>query len=52
VKLASRGQRDLDTGPQTIENADELAQLRRQARAVYAKSIITAVILTAASLAL
>jgi hypothetical protein len=51
VKLASRGQRDLDTGPQTIDNVDELAQLRRQARAVYAKSFVTAIILTALSLA-
>jgi hypothetical protein len=52
VRLASRGQRDLDTGPQTIDNSAELTQLRRQARAVYAKSIVTAVIVTALSLAL
>jgi hypothetical protein len=52
VKLASRGQRDLDTGPQTIDNVAELAQLRRQARSVHAKSLVTAVILTALSLAL
>ncbi|HJQ12016.1 MAG TPA: hypothetical protein VJ840_13385 [Gemmatimonadaceae bacterium] len=52
MKLASRGQRDLDTGPQAIDNSDEQAQLRRQARAVYAKSIVTAAILTAISLAL
>jgi hypothetical protein len=52
VKLASRGQRDLDTGPQTIDNGQELTQLRRQARAVYAKSFVTAIILTALSLAL
>jgi hypothetical protein len=51
VKLASRGQRDLDTGPQTIDNAAELGQLRRQARAVYAKSFVMAAILTALSLA-
>lgn len=52
MKLASRGQRDLDTGPEAIDNIDERDQLRRQARAVYAKSIVTAAILTAISLAL
>jgi hypothetical protein len=52
VKLASRGQRDLDTGAQPIDDTAELTQLRRQARAVYAKSIIAAVILTALALAL
>ncbi|HKR07620.1 MAG TPA: hypothetical protein VJS39_00405 [Gemmatimonadaceae bacterium] len=51
MKLASRGQRDMDTGPQRIDNG-ELAQLRRQARAVYAKSVVTAVILTILSVVL
>jgi hypothetical protein len=50
VKLASRGQRDLDSGPQPIDDNAELALLRRQARAVYVKSIVTAVILTALAL--
>jgi len=52
VRLASRGQRDMDTGPRTIDDNGELAQLRRQARAVYAKSIVVAAILTIISLAL
>ena len=52
MKLASRGQRDMDTGPQTIDDNGELAQLRRQARAVYAKSIVVAAILTILSLVL
>ncbi|HET9635079.1 MAG TPA: hypothetical protein VFP26_04045 [Gemmatimonadaceae bacterium] len=52
MKLASRGQRDLDTGPQAIDDIEERNQLRRQARAVYAKSMVTAVILTAISMAL
>jgi hypothetical protein len=46
VRLASRGQRDLDTGPESVSNAEERLQLRRQARGVYAKAAITAVILT------
>jgi len=50
VKLASRGLRDLDTGPQEISDAAEAQQLRRQARAVYVKSIITASLLTAIAL--
>jgi hypothetical protein len=50
VKLASRGQRDLDTGPQRIDDNTELTQLRRQARAVYAKSALVAAILTTLSL--
>jgi hypothetical protein len=47
VRLASRGQRDMDAGPQEIADAAEAAQVRRQAQAVYIKSIISAAILTA-----
>lgn len=50
VKLAARGQRDMDTGPQTIPDAAELQQVQRQARAVYVKSAVTAAILTALAL--
>jgi hypothetical protein len=50
VRLASRGLRDMDQGPQPISEPDELQQVRRQARVVYAKSIITAAILTALAL--
>jgi len=50
VRLASRGQRDMDSGPQQISDAAELQQVRRQARAVYVKSVITAAILTALAL--
>jgi len=46
VRLASRGQRDLDAGPEPVSNAEERLQLRRQARAVHTKAAITAVILT------
>ena len=35
MKLASRGQRDLDAGPEVIVDAAEVARVRRQAREVY-----------------
>jgi uncharacterized membrane protein len=50
VKLAARGQRDMDTGPQPIPDAGELRLVERQARAVYVKSAITAAILTVLAL--
>ena len=50
VKLAARGQRDMDSGPQQISVATELQQVQRQARVVYVKSAITAAILTALAL--
>ncbi|HET7615206.1 MAG TPA: hypothetical protein VFK26_14905 [Gemmatimonadaceae bacterium] len=52
MRLASRGQRDMDGGAEQISDAEELRIVQRQARAVYVKSIITAAILTAAALAL
>jgi len=47
VKLAARGLRDLDGGPQPITDPAELAQVRHQARAVHVKSILSAAVLTA-----
>jgi hypothetical protein len=49
VNLASRGLRDLDTGtgPEAIEEKEILAQVRRQAAAVYRKSALAAVLATA-----
>ena len=40
----------MDQGPQPISDSAELKQVRRQARAVYVKSAITAAILTAIAL--
>jgi len=37
----------MDEGPETISDTGEMRQVRRQARAVYVKSAITAAILTA-----
>ncbi|MDQ6870928.1 MAG: hypothetical protein M3037_02825 [Gemmatimonadota bacterium] len=50
VKLASRGQRDMDTGLQQIADKAEADQIRRQAQAVYVKALISATILTALAL--
>jgi len=50
VRLASRGLRDMDQGPQAISQPTELQQVRRQARAVYIKSVITAAFFTAIAL--
>jgi len=50
VKLASRGQRDMDTGAQPIADKAEADQVRLQAQAVYIKALISAAILTALSL--
>jgi hypothetical protein len=47
VRLASRGLRDLDSGPQPILDTEEKAQIQRQARAVYVKAFVSATILTA-----
>ena len=52
MRLAARGQRDMDTGPQPIADAAELAQVRRQARKVHIESAIMAAILTAATMAI
>jgi len=50
VRLAARGLRDLDTGPQRITDDAERAQVWRQARVVHVKALTTAVVLTALAL--
>lgn len=50
MALASRGQRDLDSGPETIVDSAELAQVRRQARKVHVKSLVLAVALVIVAL--
>ena len=42
----------MDKGPETISDTREMRQVRRQARAVYVKSSITAAILTAVAIVL
>jgi hypothetical protein len=50
VKLAARGQRDMDTGPEPIADQAESKPVRRQTRVVYGKSIAAAAVLTAIAL--
>jgi hypothetical protein len=52
VRLASRGQRDFDDGPETISDPIELAQVRRQARAVQIKSFLFTIAGTALAFAI
>jgi hypothetical protein len=40
VALASRGQRDMDSGSEAILDAPELAQVRRQARKVHLQALL------------
>jgi hypothetical protein len=47
VKLAARGQRDMDTGPQPVSDTAELSALRGQARKVHLNSLLFAGALTA-----
>jgi hypothetical protein len=47
VKLAARGQRDMDAGPESITDQRELSQVRRQSRAVHLRSLVAAAVATA-----
>jgi hypothetical protein len=47
VSLAARGQRDMDTGAETIADPETVRHVRRQARIVHTKSFIAAAALTA-----
>ncbi len=50
MALASRGQRDMDAGPEAIADRAELARVRRQARSVRRKSLGLAAALVVLSL--
>jgi hypothetical protein len=52
VGLASRGQRDMDSGAQAIADSAELTQVRRQARKVHVEALLVAVVLTVGVLAI
>ncbi|HEY8211089.1 MAG TPA: hypothetical protein VIG99_26580 [Myxococcaceae bacterium] len=51
MNLASRGLRNMDTGMEKVTDSLEVRALRQQARKVYLESLVAAVVLTAASLA-
>jgi hypothetical protein len=46
VKLAARGLREMDKDAKPITDPAERSQIRRQARIVHMKSLMTAAILT------
>jgi ABC-type uncharacterized transport system involved in gliding motility auxiliary subunit len=50
VSLASRGQRDMDTGAETIADEAQRARIQQQARHVKLQSLTTAVVLTVLTL--
>ena len=50
MSLASRGLRDMDRGPEAIEDPRELEQVRRQARALHLWAAAVTVAVTAISL--
>ncbi len=52
VALAVRGTRDLDSGQEQVDDPVATRQINRQARKVFAESIVGAALLTALALAL
>ncbi len=52
MRLAALGQREMDSGAERISDASELAQVRRQARKVHLQTLVTALALTALTVAL
>jgi hypothetical protein len=52
VALASRGARDMDQGPERIDDAEQLSVVRAQARRVLVRSSIATIAVTAAVLVL
>lgn len=52
MRLASRGLRDLNDGPERIEDGGELAAVRAQARGVLRRSLLATVLMSAAALVL
>jgi hypothetical protein len=47
VALASRGVRDMDRGPEPIEDSGEVAALRAEGRRVLVRSLVAALLVTA-----
>lgn len=52
MRLAARGRRDLDTGPDVIGDPWLVAQLRRQAREIHLQSVLAAAAATGLTLLL
>lgn len=52
MALASRGQRDMDDGPEAIRDGEELSAVRAQARKIQIRAAVVTAVVTAASLLL
>jgi hypothetical protein len=52
VALVARGERNMDAGSEVVSDPADLACLKDQARTVYLRSLLTAVALSAAALAI
>ena len=52
MRLAARGTRNMDDGEQVIEDATELACVRRQAAGVTTRAVVIAIALAALTLLL
>ena len=52
MRLASRGQRDMNGGPEAVRDGQELAAVRSQARAVGRRALLTTLAVTAVAVAL
>jgi hypothetical protein len=52
VRLAARGQRDLDRGSEAVTDPWLLSQLKRQAREVFIEAVLAAALLTGIALML
>jgi hypothetical protein len=52
VSLASRGLRDMDTGPERVPDPQQDAAARRQARSVHLRAAAAAIVLTGLALLL
>jgi len=50
--LASRGLRDMDQGPETIDDPEELATVRAQARKIHIEAFVATWVVTLATLLL
>ena len=50
MSLGSRGLRDLDGGPEKVQDAAERRAIGRQVRKVHIKALVAALVLTAAIL--
>jgi hypothetical protein len=51
IALAARGARNMDQGEEAIDDAEQAAELRRVARRIHRRALLTAIIVTMVALA-